>query len=82
MANKKAQKTEGLSEAKTEVRDPVLDKEVTFTMKVEQVNILLNLLGELPYVKSASAIEFFRGNALQQIQEAAAESEDNTEKAE
>lgn len=60
----------GLTEAKTEVRDPILDKEVSFTLKVEQVNILLNLLGELPYVKSASAIEFFRQNAMQQLQPA------------
>lgn len=64
--NEKVQ--EGLSQATTSVEDPLLNEEVTFTLKVSQVNILLNLLGELPYVKAANAIQFFRENALAQLQ--------------
>lgn len=63
----------GLSEAKAEVRDPILDKEITFVLKVEQINSLLTLLGDLPFAKSAGAIDFFKQTAMKQLQEQAAE---------
>lgn len=59
----------GLSEATTEVEDPILKEEVSYTMTVAQVNILLSLLGKLPYENSAEAIAFFRDNGIAQLQE-------------
>jgi hypothetical protein len=62
-------------EVKQPERDPLLDKEVTLKFTVEQLNGILNLLGnELPFIKAVGLInEIQRQSAEQLIPEAADE---------
>lgn len=66
---KKAKQNEKVEQAQVEQaqapeRDPILDKTVSIELKVEELNVILNMLGELPYVKSSAAIQFLREKAL------------------
>lgn len=48
-------------------RDPILDKEVTLTMTVENLNVILTLLGKLPFDQSNQAIGYLRDMAMRQL---------------
>ncbi|UTS51965.1 hypothetical protein [Synechococcus phage BUCT-ZZ01] len=50
-------------------RDPILDKEVTLTMTVENLNVILTLLGKLPFEQSNQAIGYLRDMAMRQLAE-------------
>lgn len=50
-------------------RDPVLDLPITLEMKVEDVNVLLSLLSELPYKKVSQVLSLIRDETITQVQE-------------
>lgn len=65
----KAVQKEEVQQSEVVERDPILDEEVVFTMKVEQVNVILSLLGKLPYVESSEVITNLRNYVIAQLQE-------------